>query len=250
MTNHQSLITQGAIEALLRQNIGLDANTIGYSTIARAVNQRMAACGLSDTNSYLIRLQTSTQELEELIENAIVPETWFFRDREPFVFLHRYAIADWWPKHPNGVLRVLSVPCSTGEEPYSIAIALLESGLTPKQFCIDAVDISKKSLIKARQGVYSKNSFRGENLALPNFTGTTAASKNGFSWRERYFEQTADGYQLCDLVKSKVNFIHGNLLERSFLIGKNSYDVIFCRNVLIYFDSSARERTVNILDRL
>jgi chemotaxis protein methyltransferase WspC len=65
------------IEALLRQKIGLEANSIGSSAIDRAVRQRMAECGWPDMPSYLMRLQTSPQELDELIECIIVPETWF-----------------------------------------------------------------------------------------------------------------------------------------------------------------------------
>jgi chemotaxis protein methyltransferase WspC len=245
-------MTQVAIEALLRDKIGLDAIAIGSSTIARAVYQRMAACGLTDITKYLIRLQTSTQELDELIEAVIVPETWFFRDRQPFVLLKRYVFSEWLPTHAKGVLRVLSVPCSTGEEPYSVAIALIEAGLSPKQFCIDAVDISKKSLHKAQQGLYSRNSFRGKNPALPDLTQTLKGtdSLSAYALRERYFSRQGEQYQLHDRVRSTVNFIHGNLIDPYFLVDKSAYDVIFCRNVLIYFAPSARERTVRVLDRL
>ena len=62
----------------------------------------------------------------------------------------------------------MSVPCSSGEEPYSIAMTLLEAGLNPKQFRIDAVDVSKLSLLKAKRGIYGKHSFPGENFASPN----------------------------------------------------------------------------------
>ncbi len=227
-------MTQAAIENLLREKIGLDAITIGSNTIARVIRQRMTDCGLTDMNIYLARLQTSDRELEELIEAAIVPETWFFRDREPFVFLSRYAIAEWLPTHANGKLRILSIPCSTGEEPYSMAIALMEAGLSTKNFAIDAVDISKKSLLKAQEAVYSKNSFRGADLAF----------------RERYFTQIGNEYQLSSSITSIVNFIHGNLLDRNFLLDKIPYDIIFCRNVLIYFDRQAREQTIAVLDRL
>lgn len=225
---------QAAIEALLRQKIGVDAALIGSSTIARAVKRRMADCGLSDMATYLIRLQTSQGELEELIENVVVPETWFFRDREPFAFLSGYVVSEWLPAHPQSLLRVLSVPCSTGEEPYSIAIALMESGLASKKFSIDAVDISKKSLRYAQCAVYSQNSFRGDTLVLQN----------------RYFTQTADGYQLCESVRRTVNFIHGNLLDARFFQEKTPYNVIFCRNLLIYFDQSARSQTTELLYRL
>ena len=228
-------MTQAAIEALLRQKIGLDALTVGSNTISRAVNRRMADCGLTDTNIYLTKLQASPPELEELIETVVIPETWFFRDREPFVFLSRYAVSEWFPKNPGKTLRVLSLPCSTGEEPYSIAIALLEAGLNPRNFSIDAADISKVALKKAARAVYGKNSFRDKNL----------------DFRDRYFTGIAgDLYQLNELVREKVNFIQGNILDSYFLVNQIPYEVIFCRNVLIYFDGAGRHHTVLLLNRL
>ena len=227
-------MTQTAIEALLRQKIGLDAITIGSNTIARAVNRRMADCGLTDIKIYLAKLQASPQELEELIETVVIPETWFFRDREPFVFLSRYVQSEWLPKNPGKTLRVLSLPCSTGEEPYSIAIALTEAGLNPINFCIDAADISKVAIKKAMRGIYGKNSFRDKNL----------------DFRDRYFTSTGDLYQLNDSVRGKVNFIQGNILDRYFLVNQLPYDIIFCRNVLIYFDEAGRQQTIQLLNRL
>jgi chemotaxis protein methyltransferase WspC len=227
-------MTQAAIEDLLRQKIGLDALTVGSNTIARCVNRRMAACGLTDIYLYLLKLQESPRELEELIETAVIPETWFFRDRGPFVFLSNYATSEWLPKHPGKVLRVLSVPCSTGEEPYSIAIALLEAGLNPKNFTIDAADISKVAIEKALRGVYGRNSFRDKNL----------------DFRDRYFTSKGDLYQLNELVRSQVNFIQGNICDRYFLSDRHPYDAIFCRNVLIYFDEVGREQTIQLLNKL
>ncbi len=235
-------MTQAAIEALLKQKIGLDAMSIGSSTITRLVQRRMANLGIKDINIYWRRLQASSQELEELIEEAIVPETWFFRDREPFVFLNRFVIKEWLPKNFNRMLRVLSVPCSTGEEPYSIAIAFLEAGLNLKNFIIDAVDLSKISLEKARQGNYTKNSFRGE---LPNFTYS-----KGENLQQRYFQESDNKYQISDLVRPSVNFLHGNLLDYHFWSDKRNYDIIFCRNVLIYFDDAVRKQTIQLLERL
>jgi chemotaxis protein methyltransferase WspC len=227
-------MTQLAIEDFLRQKIGLDALTVGSNTIARCTNKRMADCGIADINLYLLKLQESPRELEELIEAVVIPETWFFRDREPFVFLSNYVVSEWLPKNPGKILRVLSLPCSTGEEPYSIAISLLDAGLNPQNFIIDAADISKVAIAKALRGVYGKNSFRDRNL----------------DFRDRYFTSQGDLYLLHDLVRSKVNFIQGNILDRYFLTERNPYDAIFCRNVLIYFDSAGREQTILLLDKL
>ena len=226
-------MVQATIEALLKDKIGLAANTIGSHKIAKAVEKRRLACNLPDLQTYLLRLQTSKEELEELIELVVVPETWFFRDRKPFTFLEHYVKSEWWTNRDRSILRLLSIPCSSGEEPYSIAMLLLNSGLTPDKFRIDAVDVSKKALLRATNAVYNKNSFRGEDLPE----------------RERYFQQTADSYELSKLVRNTVNFIHGNLLDPFFLANKK-YNIIFCRNLLIYFDSSTCSQAIDILDRI
>ncbi|MBO3458706.1 chemotaxis protein CheR [Aetokthonos hydrillicola Thurmond2011] len=224
---------QAKIEALLKDKIGLEVGVIGSQKISLAIEKRRLACGLADLRSYLQRLQTSNQELEELIELVVVPETWFFRDHKPFTFLEHYVKSEWLPNQNDNILRVLSVPCSSGEEPYSISMVLLNAGITPEKFRIDAVDISKKALEKAQKAVYNKNSFRGQDLVE----------------RERYFQLTAESYQLSKLVRNTVNFIHGNILEPLFLANKK-YDIIFCRNLLIYFDSSTASQVINILERL
>lgn len=225
---------QSQIESLLKDKLGWSASILGSKEIARAVKKRMLAEDSPDIQTYLQQLQISTQELEELIELLIVPETWFFRDWEPFTFLERYVKAEWLPTQYHRILRVLSVPCSSGEEPYSIAMTLLKAGLTPNQFQIDAVDISKRSLDKAREAAYSPNSFRVKNLEFQNL----------------YFTKVGNKYHLHDLVRTAVNFMQGNLVAPNFTNGKNPYDVIFCRNVLIYFDDAARAKAIGTLNSL
>lgn len=227
-------MVQEEVEAWLRKTIGLEPNSIGSSQIARAFRKCFLASGLTNQHSYLRKLRTSTKEQEELIENIVVPETWFFRDRHPFNFLARYISSEWLPTNAHTVLRVLSVPCATGEEPYSIAMTLLKAGLKPHQFQIDATDISKQAILKAKAGIYGKNSFRGENL----------------NFREKYFQPTAHGFQLCELVRNSVNFRQGNILEPLFLRVQKPMHIVFCRNLLIYLEPSARLHILQILDRL
>ncbi|MBD2299657.1 protein-glutamate O-methyltransferase CheR [Nostoc sp. FACHB-190] len=227
-------MVQSVIEALLRSKIGLDVNSIGSGAIASAIYQRMADCGISEMSSYWGYLQDSPQEWEALIENVIIPETWFFREPESFALLKSYVLSEWLPKKPQGVLRVLSVPCATGEEPYSIAIALLEAGLTSTQFHIDAVDISKQCLLKAQTAIYDKHSFRGHN----------------FTAQANYFKLIDSKYYLQSSIKNLVRFINGNLADTNFSVYQQKYDIVFCRNLLIYFDSKTREQTIRILENL
>jgi len=222
------------IAALLKERMGLDAESIGVACVERAVRERLAARGLKDVQVYWEQLTAFEQELQELIEAIVIPETWFFRDPEAFAALLRVVREEWLAKHPEGTLRLLSLPCSTGEEPFSMAMALLDGGLPPSRFHIDAIDISTRAIAWAEQGAYGKNSFRVKDL--------------GF--RDRYFEPVERGYRLSDGVRRQVHFRHGNLLSAGWLHGAHGYDVIFCRNVLIYFDRVTQYRAIEVLGRL
>lgn len=239
---------QTIIESLLEERIGLSADTIGSETIAKAVHHRMRRCGFLVENAgsfsaYLTRLRTSGEEWDKLVEEVVVPETWFFRNKESFSFLGGYVRFEWLPKHKDRILRVLSIPCSTGEEPYSIAMTLMDMELPDQssRFHIDAVDISGKSLLKARAGVYGRESFRGEDML---FQG-------------RYFRETSTTgggkeklFKIHSSARKMVRFIKGNLLDYQLLAGENLYDIIFCRNLLIYLSESAKKRAMDTIDRL
>jgi chemotaxis protein methyltransferase WspC len=219
------------IEKLLKKTIGLDAASIGSSAVQRAIRTRVSACGSKDLHAYWEHLRVSESELQELVEAVVVPETWFFRDREAFGALVRIVSEG---NLAGRGLRVLSLPCSTGEEPYSIAMALLDAGVPAGRFVIDAVDISERAVAYARRGIYGKNSFRG----------------NDFAFRDRYFTQTEYGYQVAETVRRHVDFTRGNLFDANLLPSVELYDVIFCRNVLIYFDSPDQDRAVDLLSGL
>lgn len=223
-----------AFENLLKQAMGLDAVSIGSAAIEHAVLARMSACKLHDMPAYLDLVRTSPSELQALIEAVVVPETWFFRDREAFSALARMATEEWLPAHADGVMRLLSLPCASGEEPYSMAMALLGAGFPASRFQIDAVDISARVLTHARRAIYGKNSFRGEPL----------------DFRDRYFAATAHGHHLGDAVRQQVLFHHANLFAPDFLPGEERYDMVFCRNLLIYFDRATQDYAVRVLQRL
>ena len=221
-------------EELLKRTIGLDTASVGSTVIARAVQTRMSACDLADPQAYRDYVEASPTELQELIEAVVIPETWFFRDRQAFVAMAQIAREEWLASHSQGAMRLLSLPCASGEEPYSMAMALLDVDFPPERICIDAVDISASLLARARRARYQKNSFRGTEL--------------GF--RDRYFEPTAHGYHLDGSVRGLVRFRQGNLLDADPLPGLQVYDVVFCRNVLIYFDAATQARVIDLLARL
>src|ERR1051325_7410805 len=126
------------IEGLLRDKMGLDAASIGSGLVDRTVRLRMKSLGVKDVEGYKKLLVSSRAEWNELVEGVVVTETWFFRDCEPFGALVRQVLEEWLPAHPTAPLRLLSLPCSSGEEPYSLAMALLDAGVPNGRFQIDA----------------------------------------------------------------------------------------------------------------
>lgn len=223
------------IEHWLREHTGLDSATLGPGVVARAVRERIAALQCANDEAYLARLVESAEERHTLIERVVVPETWFFRDRAAFEGLARHVVETWGPANPAATLQLLSVPCSTGEEPYSLAIALAQAGWPLERVRIDAVDISRENLARAQVGIYGRNSFRGDDL--------------GF--REAFFERVErERWRVKDPVRTPVQFAHANLIADDFGKGRGPYHAIFCRNLLIYFDRPTQARAIQALDRL
>ncbi len=219
---------------LLEEVAGISPDVLGDKNLARAVRERMSTCKLPDEEQYLEKVRSSSWEMEALIEAVVVPETSFFRDKGPFTFLDHYIRGEVARVRATAPLRILSAPCSSGEEPYSVAMVMQEAGLKPEEYSIDALDISRALLRKAERAVYTPHSFRG----VPE------------PFRDRYFAAVGREYVLKDEVRRRVHFIHGNLLDERLLSGKRPYDILFCRNLLIYFGAKARARVLRTIDRL
>ncbi len=257
------------IESLLEERIGLSPESVGPDTIAKAIYHRMSCCGLSDNEregrmAYLAHLGTSEKEWESLIREVVVPETWFFRNKASFRYLGGHVRFEWLPAaNPDRVLRVLSVPCSTGEEPCSIAMTFLNMGV-PKEiekgrFHIDAVDVSVAALQKAGLGIYGPESFRGEDVAFRDrhfkeMSGENAVSE-GHESRPIPLSPVGGptslvGFEIHPTVRKMVHYMRGNLLDEDFLSHEMPYDIIFFRNLLIYLSDAAKERAMRVIDRL
>ncbi|WP_374586298.1 protein-glutamate O-methyltransferase CheR, partial [Pseudoduganella sp.] len=199
--------------ATLRSMTGLN---LARSTVEHAVQRRMAATGQAARKAYLDALDEA--ELRELVELVVVPESWLFRDPAAFAAAVEHVRA----RQAEGakIVRILSVPCAGGEEPYSMAMALLDAGVPPQGFVIDAIDISAACVARAQAGVYGRNAFRSQDLAF----------------RERYFTALGEEtYQVDDALRARIRFSQGSILQGP-LGSARQYDVIFCRNLLIYFD--------------
>ncbi|WP_432382882.1 CheR family methyltransferase [Duganella sp. P38] len=202
-------------QSLLREATGLN---LSKSVVDRAIKNRMAQTAVSDPDAYL--KQMTPAEMTALVELVVVPESWFYRDAQAFAamseFLRARLAAD-----PARLLRVLSIPCAGGEEPYTIAMVLTDAGIPPDHFMVDAFDISPTCVARAQSGIYGRNAFRAQDLAF----------------RDLHFTSAGDGdYRVKDDIRKQVRFKQGNLLEFDLAARAGYYDVVFCRNLLIYFD--------------
>lgn len=221
---------------LLARWIGLDTATVGAAAIERACRERMEATGAESLAAYVDRVAADAAERGELIEKVVVGESWFFRDAQVFEFLTRF-VRQLARQADRGPVRILSAPCAGGEEPFSVAMSLFDAGLASHQFTIDAVDVSQRALERAAAGRYSANAFRNADL----------------SFRDRWFQTVSGASQVDPRIRQQVRLIHGNLLDEACvarLESGGSYDVVFCRNLLIYLDDAARGSMERTFDRL
>jgi chemotaxis protein methyltransferase WspC len=207
------------LHQLLKKGTGL---VLTIDAVERAVRERMLRLGLSAREDYAPL--PGTPEFEALVDLVTVPESWMFRDPEVFEAALRF-VQQRLLSHPGRQLAVLSLPCAGGEEPYSMAMALASAGIDPAQCRIDAIDLSQAAVDRARLGRYTRNAFRGARLAF----------------RERWFRQDGDEYVIGDAPRRYVRFSQGNLLQPAMLErSAERYDLVFCRNLLIYFDDAGR----------
>jgi len=218
--------------ALLRQEMGLNPDSIGESAVMHAVQRRMASTAARDDQEYLLRLQASRDELQELIEEISVPETWFFREASAFDCVRSQVSKKF--SAQQRPFSVACLPCATGEEAYSVAMTLLDMGLDPAKFRVHGLDISYRALLRAQQAVYPEYSFRSDDK----------------TFRPKYFEASASGYQLNQLVKDQVGFFQGSALALNSPFDAAVYDVVFCRNMLIYLDQEARKLVMEGLKKI
>ena len=218
-------------QAMLRRVTGL---TVSKSASDRAIRQRMELTGEVNREHYLAAL--TPEELTELVELVVVPESWLFRDQQAFhvaVDVVRARLARTSPGASPRPVRILSIPCAGGEEPYSMAMALSDAGVPHTAFSIDAYDLSPGCVARARSGVYGRNAFRAQDLAF----------------RDRYFTHIGnDDYQIDAALRAQVRFSQGNLLTLD--AGHRAYDIVFCRNLLIYFDKPTTQAAIGRLAAL
>jgi chemotaxis protein methyltransferase CheR len=224
---------------LIHRECGLYFGDNKRAFLSSRIGKRLTAKSMGSFYRYYRYLKEGGREQEEellrLLDILTINETAFFRNRPQFEFLEEVVIpelAEEKKKRGDFLFRIWSAGCSTGEEPYSIAISTLES-LSPRsawEIRIYASDLSLTALERADFGVYPEAKLQGV----------------GVEREGRYFAEAAEGFRVRDEVKRLVIYDFHNLKHEN---GLRDLDVVFCRNVLIYFDPEEQQRVVAKLVR-
>lgn len=210
---------------LVRKTSGLDFADQFQHLLLKAVQERIRQQSSMDYGSYYESLRSSPQEYQHLERSLTTGETYFFRYPQQFNYLRHQVLPELCTsKNPSSEqpVRIWSAGCSTGEEPYSLAILLEEDWKARwEHFSILGTDLNSDSLDHAARGDYNSYSFRTENK----------------SFRDRFFEPHQGRYILNETIRKRVEFKKLNLLHMTQTpVFPIRYHIIFCRNVLIYFD--------------
>ncbi len=225
---------------LIKDYCGIYFDDSSKYLMERRLSKRLMTHNLDDFRDYyrlLLYDRRRDEELDFIVDVLTVNETYFFREMSQLRTLSEEIFTEL--KNTNREtkkIRIWSAGCSTGEEPYTIAMLILEKGLfLGWDIEILGSDINQRVLQHARRGIYRKNSFR--------------ATEDHFI--EKYFTQENNLYKINDNVKQLVNFSCLNLLDPFKVKFMGNMDVVLCRNVMIYFDQEARKKVIRSFgDRL
>ena len=214
------------LENRLAQEIGLESSALGSTVFRQSVGRRLKARAAETLPEYIKLLDSESAELQALVEELVVRESWFFRHAHAFELLRQHAATTMADRH--NPYRVLSFPCAGGEEPYSVVMSLREAGLDFHQFQVDAADISETALRTAHDGKYGPRSVRVVSPAI----------------QEEYFRVSDQFVEVLPEIRQAVRFTRANIIEAPSVFPRDTFDAVFCRNLLIYLTPAARQRVV------
>lgn len=208
---------------------GITFSATNRSILDSRLKERLREKKLESLQDYYRLILSDKEEMRTMLDSVTTNLTRFFRNQPHFDALINYVIpnvVEMKRKQGKWNVRIWSAGCSTGEEPYTIAMVLKEYLPSGFSFEVLASDISLKSLMVGKQGFYSDS----------RITGVPPEYLN------KYFTQVSGGYQIKEDIMKCVRFDYHNLKHDS---GQRNLDVVFCRNVLIYFDEAAQLATIN-----
>ena len=209
-------MSRSAVIERLRRRLGLDPESLGEITLNHAIDEACATLKCADTAALLTYIDADERHWQRFVDCMVVPETWLFRSPEQFDDLVRFAREQLPTRRP---LRILSMPCATGEEAYSIAATLLAQGFGPGAFEILGIDVSQRAILSAREARFRSTAARGRSIDA------------------NWFDRDGDSWVPTSAVQRNVSFRCGNLLLPDCFQPGERFDVVFFRNLLIYLDT-------------
>jgi len=211
---------------LIYNESGIHFTEVNRPILESRLKERLKKANLEDLDDYYKIITTNENELKTLLDAVTTNLTSFFRNSIQFYALETGVLNEIKRIKKDKSIKVWSAGCSTGEEPYTIAMVLREKLDPSWKIEIIASDISFNVLMKAKEGFYPKNKIGG----IPP------------DYLKKYLIEVGDGYQIKDEIKKLIRFDYHNLKNDS---GIRSFDIIFCRNVIIYFDAKGQEEVIN-----
>ncbi len=227
----ESILSNSEFErfrTLIYNESGIHFSETNRAILESRLRERLKASELPDVGSYYSLIRSKEAELKILLDSVTTNLTRFFRNQAHFQSFEYFVIPDILARkmaQNSKEIRIWSAGCSTGEEPYSIAILLQEMLPPDIRVKITASDLSLKSLMTSREGYY------------PDARVSDVPEK----YLKKYFERVTSGYRVSDPVRDLITFDYHNL---KFDSGLENLDVIFCRNVIIYFDEAAQKAVI------
>lgn len=219
-------MSRAALIERLQRTLGLDPQSIGAVTLNHAIDEACADLKARDAAELLARVERDPGEWQRFVDCMVVPETWLFRVPEQFDDLLQHIRALPADRRP---LRLLSLPCASGEEAWSIAATMLRGGFAGSEFEVTGVDVSARAIAQARQAQYRRTALRGRPADL-----------EWFHWEDELLSP-------APMLRRSVRFRCANVLAPDVFAPGERFDVIFCRNLLIYLDETARRQALGQL---
>jgi chemotaxis protein methyltransferase CheR len=214
---------------LIYSESGITFTPTNRAILESRLKERLREKNINSVKIYFETISKDKEELKAFLDSITTNLTRFFRNQAHFDALEKYVTPELIKIKKNGgntTFKIWSAGCSTGEEPYTIAMLMSEILPPPWKFEIIASDISLKCLMTAKEGFYADSRIMG----IPD------------NYLKKYFDKTEGGYKIHSDIQSKIRFDYHNLKNDSGLRG---LDIIFCRNVIIYFDEAAQTAVIN-----
>jgi chemotaxis protein methyltransferase CheR len=214
---------------LIYNESGIHFTATNRSILESRLKERLRDKKIDSVGAYFTSITQNKDELKEFLDSITTNLTRFFRNQAHFDALEHYVVPELMQIKKatgNTTIKIWSAGCSTGEEPYTIAMLLSEILPPPWKYEILASDISLKCLMTAKEGFYAE----GRIVGIPD------------NYLKKYFDKVEGGYKIHADIMSRIRFDYHNLSNDS---GQRNLDLVFCRNVIIYFDEAAQTAVIN-----